>query len=465
MDDIKNSCRPLYHIQPPQGWLNDPNGIIWYKDRYHVWFQYAPDSPSGSGRKCWGHYSSADLINFQFEGISIEPDCKYDRDGAYSGNSFVSERGLEIYYTGNVKRPGNFDYINEGRGHNVLRVLTEDGENFEKKEIILTNDDYPEDLSCHVRDPRLFYENGMFYMLLGARRRDSKGGLLIMKSKDRDDWSIDREIFPDGFGYMLECPDYFNLRGENVLSFCPQGMEASGRTCQNIYNSGYIILGNDSLSTSTDSELLMDIKRPEFREWDMGFDFYAPETMLTPDGRRILIGWAGVPDAPYGNDLAVKEGWQHTLTVPRELSLRNNIILQQPVRELQMAHGRRIRWSSDNTFIDSLCFDMTIIAGGQKDFRLKFNDDLEFCVEDSVASLRFISNGFGRDLREAELKEPGNFRNLRILFDRSMIEFYLNDGETVFTTRYYPDKMDGVNVSVKEDCRAECFEMMKTVSF
>ena len=529
--DKGKGYRPHFHIQPPKGWLNDPNGSVCYQGLYHIFFQYAPDSPLGSGRKCWGHYTSEDLVHFTFEGISIYPDHPMDKDGVYSGTAWIGEDGLELYYTGNVKHPGNYDYINEGRGHNVLRVKTKDGFSISEKELLLENKDYPSDLSCHVRDPKIFFEKGRFHMLLGARSRDSHGGLLLMKSEDRDHWEIEREFFPDDFGFMLECPDYFEIDGQKVVAFCPQGVESQDWHFQNIYNSGYIFLSED-LSAGGDEKRLgeeekgekilnhddgnenlrREIRKEYFREWDLGFDFYAPQTFATPDGRRILIGWAGVPDVPYGNHPSIEEGWQHTMTLPRELSLRNGRLYSQPVRELAQARGRKLSWDKDHKFLDSTCLDIMISAkmdaklprdGSISDkmdaklpreeilsgddrgrsleatsnssdglenagpaLHLKINDDLCFEVdgETGMASLRFLNDtGDGRDVRKGRLTASNGFENLRLVMDRCMIELYLNDGELVFTSRFYPKDLEGISLSLEEDYDVECYEIEDTI--
>lgn len=487
------SYRPRFHIEPPQGWLNDPNGSVWFRDRYHIFFQYSPDSPLGSGRKCWGHYTSPDLVHFTFEGISIYPDHPLDQNGVYSGTAWVTDEGLELYYTGNVKHPGNYDYINEGRGHNVLRVKTEDGYKLSDKEVLLENKDYPSDLSCHVRDPKIFEEDGWIHMLLGARSRDSHGGLLLMKSKDRDHWEIEREFFPDDFGFMLECPDYFTIDGQRVVAFCPQGVDTDEWHYQNIYNSGYLFL-SQNISAASDETLRKEINTRNFREWDYGFDFYAPQTFETPDGRRILIGWAGVPDVPYGNGPSVEEGWQHTMTLLRELTLRNGRLYSLPVRELDQARGRKLSWDQEHKRLDSTCLDIVVSAGATAEngapgvsesagatesgafkadgsagasLHLQMNDDLTLTVdgESKMASLTFLNDsGAGRSSRKAKLEAADGFRNVRILIDRCMIEIFLNDGELAFTSRYYPADKTGLSLSIEEPCAVECYEVGDTIT-
>ena len=134
------------------------------------------------------------------------------------------------------------------------------------------------------------------------------------------DWKLDRVITtPEAFGYMWECPDYFELDGQKFLSVSPQGLKREEYRFQNIYQSGYFPVKEDE---SVDTE--------DFREWDMGFDFYAPQTFVDDKGRRILIGWMGMPDADYRNPTA-ELGWQHCLTVPREVELRDGKLYQRPV--------------------------------------------------------------------------------------------------------------------------------------
>lgn len=89
------------HLMPPEGWMNDPNGMCYYKGKYHVFFQYAPSGPMGVERY-WGHYTSDNLVRWKYEGIAVKSDTPWDRDGAYSGCGFTDDGQMEIYYTGNV---------------------------------------------------------------------------------------------------------------------------------------------------------------------------------------------------------------------------------------------------------------------------------------------------------------------------------------------------------------------------
>ena len=154
-----------HHLMPPVGWLNDPNGLCWFKGKYHVFFQYAPFEVKG-GLKFWGHYTSENLVNWKYEGVALYPDSPYDCHGVYSGSALVDEDKLHLFYTGNVKIDGDYDYINTGRETSTLHVVSEDGIHFSNKEVAVSFEQYPEEYTCHIRDPKVWKNNGTYRMVL-----------------------------------------------------------------------------------------------------------------------------------------------------------------------------------------------------------------------------------------------------------------------------------------------------------
>lgn len=422
---------------PPVGWLNDPNGLCWYKGKYHVFFQYAPFDVEG-GLKFWGHYTSEDMIDWKYEGTALYPDSSYDCHGVYSGSALVDDGKLHLFFTGNVKIDGDYDYINEGRETSTLHVESEDGIHFSNKEEVISFSEYPEEFTCHIRDPKVWKENGKYFMVLGGRLKGDKGAVLVYESGDLKEWKLLRTITtPEVFGYMWECPDYFELDGEKILSVSPQGLTREEFRFQNIYQSGYFILKEDGS---------VDVK--DFREWDMGFDFYAPQTFTDVQGRRILIGWMGMPDADeeYVNK-TIEEGWQHCLTVPRELKLKDGKILQYPVKELENLRKEKTVLNDENSAVELRVevnegFDLVLeeIALTGSSFQISMGGQMLFRYENGTAEIGFPGvTGAGRKVRKAQINE---LRNIRFLVDTSAAEIYLNDGETVFSTRYYPDRED-----------------------
>lgn len=415
MEYINGKWRQKLHIEPPCGWMNDPNGLCYFGGRYHVYFQYSPDSAVGTGDRGWGHYESPDLLHWMYTGFVIRPDIQEDRSGAFSGSAVEHEGRLYIFYTGNVEEDG-YDLIKEGRGANVIRVVTENGRDMGEKQVLLRNCDYPDFCSCHVRDPKVWNENGRWRMVLGARTLSDEGCVLYYSSSDLEHWTYDGcESAPD-HGYMWECPDRFALGANQYLSLSPQGIPQQTERFQNTYHSGYF-RADDGLS--------------EFEEWDYGFDFYAPQTFLAPDGRRILIGWMGGGDQPYTNP-TIELGWQHCLTLPRELvRSEDGQIVQQPVRELAELRGEKL---SDT---DPLPLPCEIYAKTQGNFCISL-DGLQLSYADGLFRMEFTNESFGAG-RTVRLVRIDECRDIRIIADMSSVEVYLDGGRRVMSTRLYPD--------------------------
>lgn len=416
--------RQYLHIEPPDGWLNDPNGLSFFNGKYHVYFQHSPGDANGNSPRCWGHYSGENLYKMKFDTDVLLPDIKEDRNGVYSGSAVVYENKLHIFYTGNVKHDGNFDYITKGREANVIHVVSSDGTCMSEKRVVLRNSDYPDFCSCHVRDPKVWYENEKWHMVLGARTLDDKGCILLYSSEDLENWSYDGDLSIPNFGYMWECPDIFEINDHRFLSVSPQGLLHLEYNYRNIYESGYF---------SFDDNVLKD-----FTEWDKGFDFYAPQTFEAPDGRRILLGWMGMDCDDYTNPTA-NYGWQHCLTLPREITLSENGRLKQtPIRETQRLFGEYKSINANEVTEIRLPFDMTVRT--DENLCISFDEKLYMNYDSSEKTfeMTFTDESYGskRKTRKAILDSCDD---IRIIADMSSIEIYLNGGETVFSSRFYPD--------------------------
>ncbi|WP_157153223.1 glycoside hydrolase family 32 protein [Brachyspira murdochii] len=446
----KDKWRLNFHIMPPVGWLNDPNGLSYFKGIYNIFFQYSPFETEG-GLKFWGHYQTKDLINYKYVGVYIYPDEKYDCHGVYSGSAFIEDDKLYIYYTGNVKLLGSHDYIESGREANTMLTVSEDGINFLEKECLMEMKDYPKDITNHIRDPKVWKENDSYYMVQGARkygidRNNDIGEVLLFSSKDKRKWTHTSTIHTkDIFGYMWECPDLFNLDGQDILITCPQGVKQVESIYENLYLSGYFLINDDYKNKES-------IEVNNFTILDRGFDFYAPQTFLDENGNRVIIGWMGVPDTEdIHKNLTVDYGWQHCLTIPRELSFKNGKLYQKPHRNLEKLREKKIFENkySNNTLSDNLIYNdissYEVIIDNIKidninSFEIIISEGLCTKYKDNKFILEFVGDtgktiGGGRNKRSSYLE---NLKNIRIMADTSSLELFINDGELAFTTRYYP---------------------------
>lgn len=425
-DKVKKDPNLLsFHIYPEAGWLNDPNGLCEYKGRYHLYYQYSP-LDENKADTCWGHVSTEDFLNYKREEAFIYPDSKLDKDGAYSGSAFIKDGKINFFYTGNVKHDGEYDFIKEGREHNTIKLVS-DGYKSSDKKLILDNDDYPKDMTKHVRDPKIYEKDGCFYMFIGARSLEDKGLVLVYKSKDLDDFTYHMRIETDyDFGYMWECPDFFTIDSKDFLILCPQGLEAETYKFQNIYQAGYFPIEID-LREKT-------YKLGEFTELDYGFDFYAPQTFEDSKSRRILIGWMGMPDAVYTNP-TTKYKWQHCLTIARRISVKNGKLCQNPIPEMENMRKDHDILKIGDSYED---FVFEALAKNTKDcFEISLRSDVSLSYTDGILTLDMGDSSFGRDIRQVKIDK---IKDLRIYSDKSSLEIFINEGEYVLTSRVYSEK-------------------------
>ena len=526
-----DSWTPQFHLFPPQGWMNDPNGLCQFKSVYHAFYQYTPEWPANELR-FWGHAVSKDLLSWETLLIAISPDAACDKDGAFSGSAWIETRNasagdcghdngaaagscghggdgnddargsaaarevMRLFYTGNVmdETHPEADGIDVGREAYEVMVTSEDGLNFSPKCVVLKPGDYPDTCTNHVRDPKVWEQDGALRMLLGARERDTaagpaksadercdSGAALIYDSSDcGKSWTLHSVIrgandlgHREAFGYMWECPFLVQLDDQEFLSVCPQGLSEGASTepnadaepsagtepsadaskgsrlsdsanlqentssepldkWQNIWQSGYFPLpeGRKLINVET-------VSTDNFVLWDHGFDFYAPQTFVDDSGRTILIGWMGIIDPTY-HSYPEGIGFCHNLTLPRELSLSDDgVILQHPVKELDARRSECAEFSADSFVeIGQLSADIEI-SGISGDGMLTLNDALVLSYSKGIFALQFIDEdtAAGRTQRSIELKQ---LSDLRVIVDGSTVEIYLNDGRVVFSTRWFP---------------------------
>lgn len=451
----RDPARLLFHLMPETGWLNDPNGLCQKDGIYHIYYQYTPFEPTGQV-KLWNHCTTRDFIHYEDWGPALFPDQEFDAHGVYSGSAFVKDGTIRYFYTGNVKyfdRP-DYDYINSGRGSNTVSFASQDGFHFTPKKLLMTTDDYPEDISCHVRDPKILEHEGSYYMVLGARDRQSRGLALLYRSEDLESWSpAGRITSPSPFGYMWECPDLFFMDGRLFMICCPQGVPRQGIDYANVHQCVLM-------------EVKMDFERglgsvlpgSRFFQLDRGFDFYAPQTFLDQQGRRILTGWMGIPDADYTNPTAAS-GWQHALTIPRQLSMKGGRMVQEPVPELeglrQKAHPFDSMESLSQAGLTRTVFELEMELSGCRSLCLTLRDGAYLEYKDGILTLRFEKGGFGRGERSVRTER---LSSLRIFSDTTSLEIFVNGGEEVFTSRIYAAP-SAIALSGQAQCRGTLYEL------
>lgn len=427
MDTLQSNGALRYHVLPPQGLLNDPNGLIHFKGLYHVFFQWNPHA-TDHGQKYWGHATSRDLVHFTYHPAALAPDDWFDKNGCYSGSAVEKDGKLYLFYTGNVKSE-------EGvRTSYQCAAVSEDGFHFEKLGPVT---DSPAGYTAHVRDPKVFEDGGGgYWMLLGAQREDLSGDTILYHSADLMKWRFQGSLLEkrEELGYMWECPDLVRFSQGDVFLFSPQGLEAQEDRYRNVFQTGYY-LGKFEAGIFQKSQA-------EFDELDRGFEFYAPQTFEDSDGRCILFGWMGVmPPEVEGAVPTREEGWLHHLTIPRVLELHDGRLLQKPVEEMRSLRGQSWSYLGPRTALELPVHhvEMEMLwTDGAQDFKMDICQEVEIRYEESSRHLTVErTNWLTRAREERRVQLKGTLRQLQLFQEKTSLELFVNGGEEVFSLRYF----------------------------
>ena len=449
---IKKEERPDFHLSVRTGWLNDPNGFSYYRGEYHLFYQYYPYE-SKWGSMHWGHAVSKDLLHWEYLPAALAPDEKYDKDGCFSGSAVVLPDGRHLLmYTGVVKEHQADDVFCDVQ---TQCLAVGDGVDYEKYGMnpVLDWRDLPKGASRYdFRDPKMWQEkDGTYYCVAGNRPADGSGQILLYMSKDGFKWEFKSILAANHnrFGKMWECPDFFELDGTWVLLTSPQDMLPKGFEYHN-GNGTLCLIGDYDRETYT-------FKEKKDQAVDYGIDFYAPQTVLSPDGRRIMIGWMQNWDAC--NLRSPEESWFGQMSIPRELSVKNGRLYQWPIRELD-------RMRSNKTEHRNISFSGTISLDGVKGRRVdmelalrpgdeenlyqkfavrfaqneQYQTSLSFRPRESILKVDRKFSGSRRAIihqRRCLVNSTGGRIKMRIILDRFSVEVFVNDGEHVLTATMY----------------------------
>lgn len=277
------------HFHPKSGWMNDPNGLIWYGGKYHAFFQHNPYATHWDTMH-WGHAVSEDLLHWEERPIALWPDRPYEDDGGcFSGSAVERDGELWLFYTS----------VSHVWGQTQSLARSPDGVTFEKYRGNPLISAPPPEGSRDFRDPKVTWMLGKYYMVCGSGR-DGVGKILLYSSPDLLRWEY-RGVLLEGkeFGGVLECPDFFPLGDQFVLMFSQMGRKT---------HSTVFCVGDFDGEKFTPRR----ISTPE-----AGPQFYAPQSFQAPNGRRIVLGWM----YDWERKPRAGEPYVGAFTIPRELTV------------------------------------------------------------------------------------------------------------------------------------------------
>ena len=437
---------PAFHITGEVGWINDPNGLIYYKGQYHAFFQYYPDDTKW-GPMHWGHVVSDDLTNWKYLPIALTPGDDYDKNGCFSGSAIVHDGKLWLIYTGYVENQG-------GETVRQIQCLAEsnDGITFKKHGVIIGEELLPDGYApCDFRDPKVWFHNDYFWCIVAARKTEGRGRILLYKSRDLFDWEYVSDLFgKDCAGTMIECPDYNEKLG--YLMFCEQFQPSEDGTHLNIHTCRWCT-GKIDYSSGIFKENSRGIV-------DYGFDMYAPQTFA---GKPVFMGWLNMWDRNVPSE---KYGFAGMLTVPRRILIKDGRFYQEPIVSCIEAYKTTVCGKLEDKVEKGV---ITIKATNLEDIEIKMRSDGVNYTRLSLENEEWVfDRSKSGDVIRGKETDPDSLNGIRrmpfsnkeettitIVMDDFSVEVF-EDGRALSSTVYPPENANSLEITVKAaDCQYE----------
>lgn len=437
-----DSHRPNYHFLPPSNWMNDPNGVIQWQGKYHLFYQH---NPTGAlwGNMHWGHATSPDLIHWSDEPIALAPTDSPDSSGCFSGCA-VNDNGVPtLIYTATAGANCEIQTQCLATSDDTLRTWTKNLQN-----PVLSEVPAEARQTKDFRDPFVWKENATWYMVIGSGIQNVGGAVFLYRSTNLIAWEYLHPLLSSDdkrLGTIWECPNFFKLGDQWVL----------------------IISANTGTRPDTVHYFVGEYKNHQFTPITGGvLDYgclYAPLSCVDDQNRRVLFGWL---QEERSNAALQRAGWSGVQSIPRILELDSrNRLLMKPVPELERIRGRNHAYEDRDldqpitlaVNTSSLDIAVEIDPGACEICGLKFICSttpeeaihIHYDARNQQISIRKQAESpdvSGKILLEAPHPLAQNETlKLRILLDGSVVEVMVND-RTSLSTRFYPTNAIAVGI-------------------
>ena len=463
--------RPNFHFTPKANWMNDPNGMFYFNGTYHLYYQYYPDG-NVWGPMHWGHATSTNMIAWEEEPIAIYPD---DLGLIFSGSAVVDVNNtsgfgkdgivpiVAMYTYHNMKgeQAGDLDFQTQAIAYSLDEGMT--WVKYDKNPVI------PNSGIKDFRDPKVIWDvdHSKWIMTLAAGDK-----VLFYSSLNLREWILESS-FGAAFGQhdgMWECPDLFPIKvsGQDetkwvlLVSINPAAPNGGSGT-------QYFVGDFDGQKFTLDTDFKQQLQQDRAVWLDYGRDNYAGVTWSNipkKDGRKLFIGW--MSNWEYARDVPT-ETWRSAMTIPRELKLKKNekefVLSSAPVTELSKYVSKTIvketlTVNNQKTIITQseidlsrvrIQLEMNHLKSDKYDFTFQnsFGDRLSFGI-DNIKKQYYLnrqnsgkvtfSDKFANTISKAPIKNPSNMLKIGVLVDKTSIEVFYNDGETIMTEIFFPNE-------------------------
>lgn len=455
---FKEPYRPQFHFTPQKKWMNDPNGMVFYKGVYHLFYQYYPEDIVW-GPMHWGHATSTDLIYWQHKKIALFPDelglifsgsavIDYNNTSGLGTKEHPPMVAIFTYHNMAFEKAGKINTQSQGLAYSL-----DEGETWKKYERnpIISNTNKKD-----FRDPKVFWnsETNIWNMVLVAGDHAE-----FYTSKNLINWTKESEFGKEygAHGGVWECPDIFKLKVNGneeekwvlIISINP-GAPNGGSGTQ-------YFVGNFDGKTFTSTQ-----KEPKWI--DFGTDNYAGVTYNdAPNNQRIFIGW--MSNWLYARNTPTKN-WRSAMTLPRTLELTKIngefILKNKPIaafKKLQKPAftSNKVKLKANQkTKFKYEAFNQSEIRfnAANKNLQLVFSNDVKdslmlyynsqsktFSIDRRKSGKVAFEKNFGKDIHKSNVSALVTDKiDFQIILDWSSIELFLNDGLYSFTEQIFPQK-------------------------
>ncbi len=362
-----------YHYRPKKGWVNDPNGLVYFKGYYHIFYQHTPEHEYPVDPMCWGHARTKDFLEWEELPVALKSEFEHENHGCWSGTAVVKDDILYIIYSSvNLPKEKKNDPINSNI-QTVSVAYSTDGITFKKYENNPVISSFPKDGSRNFRDPAICFNDGKYYLVMASGHVESKKArLLLYESENIFDWEYKGIMAEEDDALFYECPSFMKMGDKFLLS---------ASVCTSITPLSH----HFSLMSGTFRDSKFSIEASG--EIDKGPDQYAGQIFKDEQGRCILISW--IPGWEYINYYEKDIG---CFSSPREISVENGKIKAYPVEEVR------------------------------------------HLLKDTDQSVKITLDGF---IIERTNRSPviykGKIDDIKILRDEYVVEVFVNGGEEVYT--------------------------------
>ena len=428
---------PQFHPRPARGWINDPNGLSFAGGRFHVFFQFNPDSARHQGI-CWGHLSSPDLVHWDEEPVALRPQPGGpDALGCWSG-VVTDDGGVPTAAYSGVDTAGGHSRVVLARADGALRTWSQEGR--------IAAEIPPDPQVTAVRDPFLFSFQGRRFALQGAGLASGHAAVLLYTVDDLQQWRYE--------GIWLSTEDPLAARHLPAEIWeCPQLVrvpDSSGADTWILMASLWLAADHHDhpngvgylLGSLAPNAAGLPVFTPESGgKADLGQEFYAPQILALAD-RALLWGWSGeLADSEARPGRRQEEiddaGWAGILTFPRQLSVRGGVLAVEPAPELRAYRGSRLHRGAAGTMALPRGAEVRVV-GGEGAIRL---------VLDAEGHRRTVF---------ADTVAGGD--ELRIFVDASIVEVYRH-GAVPTTLRAYPGPGQEWQLELPHGAAADVWEL------